>query len=152
MKVSKTVRIEGLSELDAALGALPKATAKAVLRRALRKAAKPIEESGRNNAPLGPTGNLKNSYGTGTKLTRRQARMHRKMFKDDKASAEMFVGPNDPADIQTEFGNAHQQAEPHLRPAWDANKDRALNVIKEELGAEIMKAAKRLAKKAAKGR
>ncbi len=48
--------------------------------------------------------------------------MHRKMFKNDKASAEMFVGPNDPADIQTEFGNEHQQAEPHLRPAWDANK------------------------------
>lgn len=147
-----TVTIDGLRELDAALGQLPKATGKAVLRRTLKKAAKPIEDAGRNNAPLGPTGNLKASYGTGTKLTRRQAQLHRKMFKSDKASVEIFVGPNDPADIQTEFGNEHQGAEPHLRPAWDGNKDQALEIIKTELGAEIMKAAQRLARKAARGR
>jgi hypothetical protein len=39
-----------------------------------------------------------------------------------------------------------------MRPAWDANKDAALDVIKTELRTEIIKAAKRLAKKAAKGR
>ena len=38
------------------------------------------------------TGALKISIGTGTKLTRRQAQQHRKMFKDDRASVEMFVG------------------------------------------------------------
>lgn len=152
MKISKTVRIEGLSELDTALSALPKSTGKAVLRRTLKKAAQPIADAAKQKVPV-LTGALQISIGVGTKLTRRQDRMHRKMFKDDKAYAEMFVGAGGLAQAtQAEFGNAHQQAQPYMRPAWDANKDAALDVIKTELRTEIIKAAKRLAKKAAKGR
>lgn len=149
--MKKTVKVDGLQDLNKALGQLPKSLGKAVLRRVLKKAGKPIEDAGRANAPLGPTGNLKASYGTSTKLTKRQRALHRKMFKDDRASAEMFVGPNDPADIQTEFGNEHQSAEPHLRPAWDAHQNEALDIIASELGGEIMGAATRLAKRLAKG-
>ncbi len=147
--MTTTVRVDGLRELDKALAELPKATGKAVLRRTLVKAGKPIAEAGRANAPR-KEGHLQASYGVGTKLTRRQASQHKKMFRDERASAEVFVGPNDPAAVQTEFGNEHQMAEPHLRPAWDANAGRALDIIKDELGSEIMKAAARLAKKAAR--
>ncbi|RVE83341.1 HK97-gp10 family putative phage morphogenesis protein [Sinorhizobium meliloti] len=139
------IKIEGLKELDKALQDLKQVTAKGVARRVLMKAATPIAEAGRSNAPLGPTGNLKASYGVGTKLTRRQSKLHRK-----QSPVEVFAGPNDPAAVQTEFGNEHQAAEPHLRPAWDSNKDRALDIVAAELGTEIEKAAKRAARKAAR--
>lgn len=152
MKVSKNVSIDGLSDLDDALGMLPKSTGKAILRRVLRKAGQPMADQAEQAAPK-RTGALKISIGVGTKLTRRQARMHRKMFKNDKASAEVFVGAGGlPQAIQSEFGNAHQEAQPFMRPAWDGNKDQALEIIKTELGGEIFKAAKRLAKRRAKGK
>jgi len=146
------VHVEGLSELDRALGALPKSTGKAVLRRTLKKAGQPIADDAAAKAPV-LTGALQISIGVGTKLTKRQSKLHRKMFKNDKASAEVFVGAGGLAQAtQTEFGNEHQAAEPYMRPAWDGNKDKALDIIATELGGEIMKAAQRLAKKAARGR
>ncbi len=141
----QVVRVEGLKELERALRQLPQATAKTVSRNVLKKAAQPIADAGRANAPLGPTGNLKGPYGVGTKLTRRQRKLHRK-----QSPIEVFAGPNDPAAVQTEFGNNHQAAKPHLRPAWDANKMRALDIIKTELATSIDRTAKRLARKAAK--
>lgn len=147
-----TVTVSGLRELDAALGQLPKSTGKAALRRTLKKAGQPIADDATAKAPV-LTGALQISIGVGTKLTRRQSKLHRKMFKDDKASAEVFVGAGGLAQAtQAEFGNHHQAAEPYMRPAWDGNKDQALEIIEAELGAEIMKAAQRLAKKAARGR
>lgn len=134
------VRVEGLKDLEKALSQLTTATAKGVARRVLKMAAEPIAEAGRGNAPLGPTGNLKASYGVGTKLTRRQRKLHKK-----QSPVEVFAGPNDPAAIQTEFGNDHQAAEPHLRPAWDATKEKALDIVGTELGGEIDKAAQRAA-------
>ena len=141
------VRVEGLRELDRALGELPRQTGKRLALKVLKEAAKPLAEAGAANAPLGPTGNLKASYGVGTKLTRRQGKLNRK-----ESPVEVYAGPNDPAAIQTEFGNAHQAAEPHLRPAWDAGKDKALSDIKTGLWTGIQKAAARLARKAAKGK
>lgn len=141
--MASRMRVEGLKELDKALSQLKPATAKGVARRVLKMAAEPIAEAGRSNAPLGPTGNLKGSYGVGTKLTRRQSKLHKK-----QSPVEVFAGPNDPAAIQTEFGNVHQAAEPHLRPAWDANKNKALDIVASELGGEISKAAARAAKRA----
>ncbi|MBY5733505.1 hypothetical protein HFO26_24960 [Rhizobium leguminosarum] len=138
-----TVNVDGLKELDRALRGLKASTAKSVARRVLMKAGEPIAEAGRAQAPLGPTGNLKASYGVGTKLTRRQSKLAKK-----ENDVEVYIGPNDPAAIQTEFGNEHQAPEPHLRPAWDAGKDRALEDIKTGLWAEISKAVARLARKA----
>lgn len=139
------VKVEGLKELEKALSELPKSTGKGVARRVLKKAAKPIAEAGQANAPVGPTGNLKASYGVGTKLSRRQSKLNKK-----ESPVEVYAGPNDPAAIQTEFGNEHQAPEPHLRPAWDGNKDAALESIKTDLWTEIQKSAARLAKKAAR--
>ncbi|WP_027488470.1 HK97-gp10 family putative phage morphogenesis protein [Allorhizobium undicola] len=140
-----SIKVEGLRELQAALAELPKATGRRVALRALTKAATPIADAGRANAPE-RKGYLKKSYGVGTKLTRRQRKVSKK-----ESQFEVYAGPGgDPAGVQTEFGNEHQAAEPHLRPAWDANKDRALETIKEELWTEIEKAAQRLARKAAK--
>lgn len=141
--MASRVHVEGLKELDKALSQLKVATAKSVVRKVLKLAAQPIADAGQSNAPLGPTGNLKASYGVGTKLTRRQSKLHKK-----QSPVEVFAGPNDPAAVQTEFGNELQTAEPHLRPAWDANKDTALQIIATELGGEISKAAQRAARRA----
>jgi len=147
---TRAVTVDGLRELDRALGELPKSTGKAVLRRTLKKAGQPIADDAEIKVPV-LTGALQISIGIGTKLTRRQAKLHRKMFQNDKASAEVFVGAGGLAQAtQAEFGNEHQAAEPYMRPAWDANQDRALDIIASELGNEIMKAAQRLARKSAK--
>jgi HK97 gp10 family phage protein len=143
--VRKT-KVEGFRELEAALADLPKATGKNVLKRVLLKAAKPIEDAARANAPK-LSGALERNVTTGTKLNRRQASMAKKL---GKAAVEVHVGASDPAGVQTEFGNEHQAAEPWLRPAWDAEADGALDVIKNELGTEIDKAAARAARRAAK--
>lgn len=124
--------------------ALPKATAKASVRRVLKKAAQPVADAGRANAPE-KDGNLKESYGVGTRLTKRQRRVSPK-----QSEVEVYVGPNDPAAVQTEFGNRRQAAEPHLRPAWEAKKAEVLRIIKEELWADIVKSVARYRKRVAK--
>jgi hypothetical protein len=146
--------VEGLRELDRALGELPKSTAKAVLRRTLIKAGTPLAEEMRNLAPDDPetgAGDLKSGIGVGTKLSQRQAKLHRREFKDDKAFAEVFVGagPN-PAAWNQEFGNINHGPQSFARPAWDGGQRQVLETIKTETWNEIEKAAQRLARKAAK--
>ncbi|MBY6113296.1 HK97 gp10 family phage protein [Mameliella alba] len=137
-------KVKGFRDLDKALSQLPKASAKAVARRILKKAGQPIADAGAAKAPK-HQGHLRESYGVGTKLTRRQSKMARK-----ESPVEVYVGPNDPAAIQTEFGNEHQAAEPHLRPAWDAHKEDALQIIADEFWQEIEKAVARYNKRQAK--
>ncbi|WP_034658295.1 HK97-gp10 family putative phage morphogenesis protein [Chelativorans sp. J32] len=143
------VKIEGLRELDRALGQLPKATGKSVLRRVLKEAGEPIARAARDRAPKLEL-HLVENIDVGTKLTRRQAALHRKTFADDRASAEVFVGAADPAGVQQEFGNERHPPQPFMRPAWDATKRQALHIIEHLLWTEIDKAAQRQARKAAK--
>ena len=139
----QSFKIEGLSELDAALSELPKATARNVLLRTLKEQGAPIKDEGERLAPK-LTGGLKESYTVSTKLSRRQKSQNRK-----ESQVEVYIGPGPSAkSIQTEFGNAHQAAEPHLRPAFDGNVQRVLNGIKNDLAEQIEKARARLAKKA----
>lgn len=145
--------VPGLAELDHALGELPKATARNTLRRVGLKALAPFVEKVRSMAPVDadpesspkrPPGTLRDSYIAGTKLNKSQAKTAK---REGKSFAEVYAGTNDPAGVQTEFGNAHQSAQPHARPAWDATMQRVITIIGEELGTEIQKAAARLAKK-----
>ncbi len=149
-----TVKVEGLKELEAALSELPKSTAKAVLRRTLKKAGEPIAASARALAPDDPNtgGNdLKSSIAVSTKLSPRQKGVHKKMFKDDRASVEMFVGAGPLSQAtQQEFGNVNHGPQSFMRPAWDGKQNEALNIIKSEMWNEIEAAAKRLARKAAR--
>lgn len=144
MKV--TVKMEGLRELDFALGELPKTTGKATLRRVLKKAAEPLRRHAEQLAPR-LSGALATSIVVGTKLTRRQARIARKA---PKSTVEMFIGPNNPAAVPQEFGTHDQRAQPFMRPAWDAEQNGVLVEISTELGGEIEKSAARLAKKRAR--
>ena len=51
-----------------------------------------------------------------------------------------------------EFGTVKDPRQPYLRPAWDAERIGVLEGIKEDLWAEIEKAAARRARRAAGNR
>lgn len=139
------IKIDGLKDLDAALGELSKSAAKGVLRRVGRQALEPVDKAWREKAPR-LTGALAESGSVGSKLTRRQRKaVQRESF------VEVFAGPGgDPAAIQQEFGNAEHPPQPFLRPAWEETKGEVLEIVKTNLGGEIKKAADRAAKRAAR--
>jgi HK97 gp10 family phage protein len=142
---SVTFKLDGLKDLDAALGQLPQSTGKNVLRRVGRAALQPVDDRWRELAPH-LTGQLEESGSVGSKLSRRQRKA-----QERENYVEVFAGPGpNPQAIQGEFGNQHQAAQPFLRPAWDEKQGEVLQIVADQLGAEIQKAAARLARKAAK--
>lgn len=154
--MKKTVRVEGLRELDEALGELSKSAARGVLRRVGLRALEPVAETARQLAPDDPdtSGNdLRSSIGVGTRLSARQARLNRRAIRAgaDKDFVEVYAGAGPlPQAHNQEFGNVNHRAQPFLRPSWDQNKDKVLDTVKSDLGAEIKKAADRAARKAAR--
>lgn len=148
------VTVTGLREIEAAMDGLTVSSGKGVLRRAGLNALKPIAEAARAMAPDNPaTGapDLKSGISASPTLSKRQKGINRRLVKDTKASAEVYVGAGaDPAAHSQEFGNVNHGAQPFMRPAWDGGKDQVLDDIKRELWSEIEKAAKRAARKAAR--
>ena len=124
------VKIEGLRELDRALGQLPKATAKAALRQVLKDAAEPMAQAARAGAPRDEY-HLFESIDVSTRLSRRQRGLHR--AQETPTFQEMFMGTNNPAGMQQEFGNERHIAQPFMRPAWDAEKQPTLERITNSL-------------------
>jgi HK97 gp10 family phage protein len=163
-----TFKLEGFKELDRALGEIPKRTGKNALRRVLRKAAEPILDDMKANAPR-DTGVMATKIAQSGTLTGNERKGHvaeflgigdsgQKIFgkQDAKNFVEIHVGAtgkkqNSPIPMWIEYGTFDTSPNPFMRPAWESNKDRALNIIKVELKGEIEKAAKRYAKKLAKG-
>lgn len=150
-----TVSVEGLREVDLALGELGKATGRNVLRRVAVARLQPMAEEARRLAPDDPNtgGNdLKASIAVSTQLGKRQRKLNRR----SKSEAEAHMGPAGPGGnappqgIQQEFGNRNHGPQPFMRPTWDAGKDALLEGIGSDLWAEIERAAARQAKKAAR--
>ena len=149
-----TVKLEGFKELERELERLSKAAGKGVLRRSLKKAAMPMKDTMHDLAPRGDTASddLADSISIGTKLSKRQAGLHRKMFRDDRAAVEMFVGAGpDPASWTQEFGTINHGAQPFARPAWDAEAQPTLDRLGRILWDEFEKSLKRANAKAARG-
>lgn len=171
-----TVSIDGLRELDQALGQLTKATARNVVKRVLVKAGAPIAEAASHMAPK-DTGELSSSVvvsskvqnsvgkaeyaeamrqGLGKDAALKALRGARRSAKGKDSFGVVLVGPTQAKTkkdaikrIVQEFGSVNQPGQPYMRPAWDQNKDKALDIITGELGGEIQKAAARAAKRAA---
>lgn len=136
-------KIEGLAELDEALEELKRSTARSVLLSTLKEEGKQIKDAGEALAPR-DKGGLKESYTVTTKLSRRQKGLNKK-----ESDVEVYIGPGPAAKgVQTEFGNAHQAAQPHLRPAFDGNVMKVLESIANTLRNKIEAARARAAKKA----
>lgn len=149
------IKTEGFAELDKALDELTNAAGKGVLRRSLLKAAQPMADLARSMAPDDPatTGfDLRKSIIAGTKLSRAQTKAHRKMFRNDRASVEAFVGPGPlPQAIQQEFGNVNHGPQPFLRPAFDQDAGPLIDRLGEQMAVEMEKAVTRARRKALKG-
>lgn len=163
------VSLSGFRELDRALGELPKATARNVLKRTLIKAGEPIAENARNLAPV-DSGNLRESIAVSARLKNKvgnaefSAAMRAGLGKDSAVKAmrdarraargqgsfaEAYVGPATGKGVigyahLMEFGTSTLSAQPYMRPAWDSEQRKALDIIKAELGNEIIKAARRI--------
>ena len=158
------VKIEGLRETEAALAALGKSLGKGVLRRTAKKALTPFDATWRKLAPDNPaTGedDLKTSGGISTRLTKRQAKEHRRAFRNDRSSIEMFAGPENSAAVPMEFGTAERfkrsgvstgavDPRPFVRPAWDATRLAMPTMISRDLWTEIQATAARKARRDAK--
>lgn len=150
--MSVTVKMTGMRELDRQIARLRPATGKGALRRGLRTVAEPLAADMAARAPVDPNGQqtLKSSISFGTKLSKRQAGLHRKMFRNDKASVEMFVGAGPiPSAHNQEFGNRNHAAQPFARPAWDTAQSDILDRLSAALWSEIEKTVGRAAKRGA---
>jgi HK97 gp10 family phage protein len=152
--VKTTVRVDGLRELDAALGALAeeygKAAGKAVLRRVADQALQPMAEAARQLAPDDPDTqgrDLRASIAVGGKLTKRQAAIARK--DQNKATVTRYMGTADVAGVPQEFGTVNHGPQAFMRPAFDQHALGAIDIVAKELGPEIEKTAARIAKRRA---
>ena len=138
---SRTVKIEGLREVNDALGQLPKATGRNVMRRVAIAQLQPIAEDMRAHAPV-HVADLKDSITVTTKRPRR----HKKV-----SEVEAYAGPGQqPQAHLQEFGTVNHGPQPFTRPAWDRGKDDLLPGLAAAFWDEINKAAARLAKKTAR--
>ncbi|WP_127104366.1 HK97 gp10 family phage protein [Pararhodobacter zhoushanensis] len=150
--MSSTVSLTGFRELEAVYAQLANPTArKASARRALRKSAEPMAATANGLAPNDTSTEGKSiEVLVGTRLSRRQARQHRRMFRDDRAAVEMFVGaaPH-PASWNQEFGNRIHAAQPYLRPAWDQDRAAMLEQLGRELAIDIHRTVARAERRAA---
>lgn len=140
-----SMKVEGLRDLERSLAELPQATAKNVVRRTLIKAAQPFDAGWRQRVRV-DQGALKASGGVSTKLSRRQKSQHKK-----QSDVEIFAGPGPlPQAITEEFGTDDQPPQGAVRASWDENHAAMLDAVAQGMGAEILKAAQRLARKAAR--
>ncbi len=135
--------------LEQALRRLPKAMGKSVLRAALKKAAEPVRAAAEAHSPVGRTGRYKKSWEIRSTLTKRQ---RRGQSARARGGVIMYVGSTDRKAHLLEFGTIKMAARPVLRPAWDANKQRVLAVLSDEIWFALAKAARRLAKRAEAGK
>lgn len=142
-----TYVMSGLKELENTLRQIPKAMGRRAGLNALRSGGEPIAKAARAMVPV-DEGDLRESIDVTTRLSRSQTG-----DKGALAPVEMYVGPGPhPQGVLQEFGTYKEPAQPFLRPAWDAERIHTLDIIGTSLGIEIDKAAKRHAKKIAKGR
>lgn len=169
----KRTRIEGLKDVEKALGQLPRATAKNVLRRVAMKNMQPVAQAMRENATEG----LKDDIIVTTKRPKGGGREPR------KSTVEVFAGPiHSRKGHLTEFGTAphtiraratntggkmvfyvngrivatpivHHPGtppQPFARPAWDEESPGLPMSVGADIFAEIKKATDRQARKQAR--
>lgn len=157
--------LTGMKELLELLDQLPTvAMQKGVIRNALKKAGQPIAERARELAPYhekpkqyAKSKHLRDSITVSTSLKASQRSGRR-----DSSVVTVYVGATVPHAHLIEFGTGPRQwkngkatgqvpPHPFLRIAWDTLKMNALKIFTDEMREQIYKAARRLAKKAAKG-
>lgn len=148
------VKITGFRELERALAEeLPKATAKAVLRRTAVKSMERVRTGMEERAP-----DLKGKLSGGMKTkpakaqrvpgTKRYTRQNGVSYNTGPTTARQEGG--NPA--WQEYGTVNMPAQPYARPTADAEGMNVIGEVKDELTRQIDAAKKRIARKAARER
>lgn len=168
----KTFEVEGLSDLNDALAEFSKATSGNILKRAVGTAGAMFAEHAIAIAPK-DTGQLKREIKvskpkiitagkaafaqamreTGDRAIAAQAaRAANQSAGGTGRSAVTHVGPTKRAGqgMLQEFGTVHHKAQPFMRPTFDADGPKMIEVIRDTLKEEIDKATKRAERKAAR--
>ncbi|AUQ98100.1 hypothetical protein [Phaeobacter inhibens] len=155
--MSMKMKIEGAGDIERALGALARGTAKGATRRAMKKALQPVARAAEGSPFV---------IAVTSKLAPRQK--GRARGDRGRSKLAMYVGPvqqdgsHAPEAHLIEFGTGDRyhksgkyvgavMADPFMRPAWDANRERVLSILKREIWAEIEKTVERERRKAAGG-
>ncbi len=167
-----SVSVSGLSDLEAALAALPRAASRATMRRALLQAGQPVADRAKEIVRR-RTGALADSISVSTKGknvagaaaysatladggSKSEAgialRSATKSAKSAAPDVEVFIGPSGKIKYAhlVEFGTVHSRPFPYMRPAWEGLKVSVLANIQTFLATEITKTAKRVARRAAR--
>jgi HK97 gp10 family phage protein len=140
-----TVKVEGLKEIEAALGQFTVAKRRAIGRVALQNAGEITAKAARALVPV-DSGGLRESIDVSGSLSKGQKGQHGK-----QADQERFIGPDSrPQGHLREFGGDGNPPQPFMRPAWDETKDQVLQRIGDELIVGIEKAVQQSARRAAK--
>lgn len=134
------IKITGAKELDNALSLLPKRLAKKVLVQALRAGAKPMLADARNGIPVD------------SGLTKKDLKIRAIPASESSVPAIAITGSTTKAGRSyimrfLENGTSNMPAKPFLRPAFDNNAERSLDIIGKELGQRIESEAAKLAHK-----
>ncbi|APS52492.1 hypothetical protein AVI51_16650 (plasmid) [Piscirickettsia salmonis] len=121
--------VEGLRDLEKQLKQLAPKKIRTLNRRALRKAAEPLEQQMKANAPQ-KSGALVES------IKRRS-----KKGKGRRTIVNVTVGPTRKIDyaIEQEYGSSHQPARPFIRPALNDNAQTSIDIFKSTLTLAIKK-------------
>lgn len=154
-------RVSGDKELAEAFEQLPKAVGNQVLRTAARKALKPVEDVAKSMVET-DEGELRDSITISTRLSNRQRRMFGR-----RGDVVVHAGPSHPKGahgVLVEFGSGPRYqkstgryvgvmpAKPFMRPAWDQNRHRVLEIMRTEIWDVLLKAVRRLRKRAENGK
>jgi HK97 gp10 family phage protein len=140
-------QFKGFRELYRAIDHLPEVVQAREIAPVLVKSLTPMRNLARAIAPddplTGPPWSLPQSIEVGTKQRSGRARRNRALGKYDSRA---YMGPTKggyPQAIMQEFGTINMVASPYMRPAFEAKKYEALEIIREELGKRLMLIAKK---------
>jgi HK97 gp10 family phage protein len=154
MKTS--LKLEGAAELAAGLEELKGVTAVNVVRKSLTESLEPVAASAKGRVPV-DRGDLQQSIGIGTRLTRRQKGLRQPIVSHN--GVEAYVGPGLVGNRYqgahghlVEFGTYRTAPRPFMRPAWLSNLTIVFNGLAQSMGENLSRAAKAAAKKALKAK
>jgi len=179
MSLKQSFKIEGLKELDAALGELSKATARNVTKRVLIKAAQPMVDEASRLAPDDPdtgapdlhtsivaSAKIKNTAGNaefsavlangGSQAEAVGALRDARRAANGGSFAQAYVGPTSTTKraaikaIVQEFGSVKQSPRPYMRPAFASTAETVIDNVGKLMKPEIDKAVARAQARALK--
>lgn len=144
---TENFKFSGFKDLYRAIDHLPEVVQAREIAPVLVKSLIPMRDLARAIAPddplTGPPWSLPQSIEVGTKQRSGRARRNRALGKYDSRA---YMGPTKygyPQAVMQEFGTIHMVASPYMRPAFEARKHQALEIIRSELGERLMLIAKK---------